>query len=307
MENKYEKHLELLKTDRNEFNLLVYNDIDVRLDNMKIINDIISLCASENALADELYIKEYPSSKDFIDVLKLHVDKILTYMVNKSVIEIVRTSLDGIEFIISSDALTDYHIRRHLLPVMKIKDLALFKLPEDIEKRLIALFNTQISIVRHSSEYQVLFGTFNSLSLESYLKLQKIDFETELVNGAIDNDYEIKRISYNKNPKNLIKLTESYKNATTDINQIDVFRLNNNGFDSIKNIKYDGNEYKIYLKEDKQFVIMKSNKDKDLYYLIGESVNYKIKLKHKQPVDDKVMDVIIESAFCNIVDKKNGR
>lgn len=306
MENKYEKYKEILKTDRDIFNEKVYNEIDIQLDNMRIVNDIVALCRTENELADNIFIKEYPMCKDYIDILKLHVNKIIMYMISNSIEDIVRTSVDGIEFIISIDALSDHHIRRHLLPIMKIKNIAMFKLPKDIEERIISLFNTQISLVKHNAGYQILFGTFNSLSLESYLKLQKIDYETELVNSDIDSDYEVKKINYNMNPRNIISATESYKNATTNLSQIDIFRLTKNGFTDIKNIKYKGNEYKIYLKENKQFVIMKSNKNKDMYYLIGESTNYKINLKPKKPMNDELMDVVIESMFINIV-KKNGR
>lgn len=308
-ENEYVKYENILKGDREEFNRIVYNDIDLATDNIKIMHEIKTICAVKNHKADRIYDDCYfGGSKSFLEILQLAVNKLIKFYMTGLVEDIVKTSLDDIEFIIASGILTDYHIRRHLLPVIKIKEISPFKnkVDEGIDRRLVALFNTQISLVKQRVDDFMLFKTFNVESLEAYLKIQKMTYEETLVNSEIDNDYEQKIISYDKNPMELIRMSKNYLlNATTDINQIDLFRLNKNGFEDIKNIKYKDKEYKLYLKENSQYMIMKSTKKKDVYYLIGENTNHTIKLKNRQPLDGETMDVIIESAFSNIM--KNGR
>lgn len=309
-ENEYVKYEEILKGDREEFNRIVYNDIDLATDSISVMHEIKTICAVKNHKADRIYEDCYfGGGKSFLEILQLAVNKILKFYMTGSVEDIVKTSLDDIEFIIASNILTDHHIRRHLLPVMKIKDISPFKnsVDESINRRLVALFNTQISLVKQRVDDFMLFKTFNVESLEAYLKIQKMTYEETLVNSEIDNDYERKVISYNKNPRELIRMCQKYSpNATTEIKQIDLFRLNKNGFEDIKNIKYKDKEYKLYLKENSQYMIMKSTKKKDVYYLIGENMNHTITLKNRQPLDSASMDVIIESAFSNIM-KKNGK
>lgn len=305
--NEYVKYMETLKDGRDEFNTLVYNDIDLATDDIKIMSEIKHVCAVKNHKADRLYLDSYPEANDFVEILQMSVRKILKYLMTGSVIDIVFSAMDDIEFIVSSNILSDDHIRRHLIPVIKIRDITPFKksIPNVINTRLTDLFNTQISLVRHKNDDYMLFKSFNNKSLEAYLKMQKMTYEETLVNSDIDNDYERKNIRYDKNPRELIKLSEAYtENATIDISQIDLFRLNKNGFEDIQNVKYKNKEYKLYLKENSQYMVMKSNSDKNTYYLIGENTNYKVKLDNKDILDNKSMDVILESAFCNVM--KNG-
>lgn len=307
-ENEYVKYINTLDEGRDEFNTLVYNDIDLATDNIKVMNEIKNICACKNHKADNIYLDYYPEANDFIDILQMAVRKIIKYLINGSVLDIVISSMDDIEFIIASNMLSDDHIRRHLIPVMKLREISPFKntIPNIVNVRLTDLFNTQISLVRYRADDYMLFKSFNTNSLESYLKIKKMTYEETLVNSDIDNDYERKSIRYDGgDPRELIKLSEIYnKNATTNISRIDLFRLNKNGFEDIKNIKYKDKEYKLYLKENSQFMIMKSNKDKNIYYLIGENTKHKVKLTNKGILDESSMETILESTFCNI--KKNG-
>ena len=81
------------------------------LDNINKVYEIINFCKEQNNKADEIYLEKFPSHRDLIHVFKMAVTNLNMFFLGSSP-DIFRTSLDDIEFIISTNMLTDSHVRR---------------------------------------------------------------------------------------------------------------------------------------------------------------------------------------------------
>lgn len=177
-ENEYSKFEGLLNEDVELFNFKIYNDISLSLDNITGIYDVVRLCREQNNKADDLYLKKFPSHSDLIAIFKQAVSKIEMCILHDFVEDIAKSSMDDIEFIISTNVLTDSHVRRLLIAPMKLFDMSIFQRNLSkyghIKQRLIALFNTQIELVKQKRDEFMMLRPFNDNALKGYLKIQKI-------------------------------------------------------------------------------------------------------------------------------------
>lgn len=311
--NEYSKFTNLLNTDVEAFNFSVYNDISLSLDNIKGFYDIVRVCREQNNKADDLYLKKYPTHKDIIAVFKMAVSKITLFLLHGSSIDIVKTAMDDIEFLISTNVLSDSHIRRLMLAPITIKDNSIFKsvFPKDLSERLTSLFNTQIELVKQRKDEFMMLRPFNDEALKAYLKIQKMGYEETLVNSYYNGDYSLTDRIFNVDI-NLVTLVREivksdYPNLEM-INMIDKFILEQNGLKPIMNKVYNGQDYYVHHKNGIQYVLFKNPKIKDIYFMItrfkdGKIKSYKITVNNTNTLMDKItMDTVLESTF--IVDGK---
>lgn len=312
LDNNYDRYVDILQNDIDRFNDIVYGDIDLKLDDTHGMNDVICTSNSLNDKADSLILGEYPEMKDYMDITKMATSKILSFFKSGTSTDILKTSLDDIEFIISTGMMPDEHVRRYLLPVMKIREMSLYRnmLDEQSNRRLTNIFNTQISLVKHRRDEFMRLKPFNDGSLEAYLKIQKQSYEQTLVDQEISSDYDV--INHNLNPD--IDLVQEVYNKYIIMNKkvtlprmTDIFRLQQNGFDSLTQVIINDEDKKpvtvnVYVKHASTYLILKSKKDKDTFFFIAKHgynfKNFKVKFNNEK-IDNVEMDALIESTFLN--------
>lgn len=308
-ENEYSKYSYLLDEDIEAFNFTIYNDISLALDNLTGLYDIIRLCREQNNKADDLYLKKFPSHKDLIAVFKMAVSKLCLFFQGSSP-EIFKSSLDDIEFIISTNILTDSHVRRLLIAPIRLLDSPIFKSffknNEELYKRLTAIFNTQISLVKQRRDEFILTKPFNDAALQSYLKIQKLGYEEMLIGMQYNGDYDVNKKHFFVDINNALLIDEyirvDYPHLKR-IGMIDKFKLESHGLKPILNKVYDGKDYYVHYKNNIQYMLYKNENKPDLYYMVSKSKgdkfkSYKITINHSNSFMDKlVLDSTLESTF----------
>lgn len=313
-ENEYTKYTHLLDEDVESFNFTIYSDIELSLDNLTGLYDIIRFCREQNNKADNIYLEKFPSHKDLIDVFKMAVSKINMFFSGSSP-EIFKSSLDDIEFIISTNILTDSHVRRLLLAPIRLIDLPVFKSffkeHNDLYKRLVAIFNTQISLVKQRRDEFILMKPFNDEALKAYLKIQKMGYEEMLIGMEYNGDYDISNRMFSIDINKALKVDEyvrvDYPHLKR-INMIDKFKLESHGLKPILNKVYKGKDYYVHYKKGAQYLIYKNNDKQDVYFMIakfpdGKYKSYKVTINDSNTFMDKLtLNSILESTF--VVDYK---
>lgn len=315
-ENEYSKFENLLNEDVEMFNYKIYNDISLSLDNITGIYDIVRLCREQNNKADDLYLKKFPSHKDLIAVFKQAASKIEMCILYDFVEDIAVNSMNDIEFIISTNMLSNSHVRRLLLALMRLFEMQIFQRTlskyDHIKQRIVALFNSQIALVKQRRDEFMMLRPFNDNALRAYLKIQKIGYEETLLDKEFNGDYDpsdnffITDMSIIKQIDVLVK--KEY--PVQPINMIDKFKLEQHGIKPIMNKVSDGKEYYVHSKKGIQYVLYKSKRTDSIYYMItklnGDLKSYKITITDKKPVLDEVTaNTILESTFITNYKKMN--
>ena len=315
-ENEYSKFENLLNEDVEMFNYKIYNDISLSLDNITGIYDIVRLCREQNNKADDLYLKKFPSHKDLIAVFKQAVSKIEMCILYDFVEDIAVNSMNDIEFIISTNMLSNSHVRRLLLAPMRLFEMQIFQRTlsnyAHIKQRLVALFNSQITLVKQRRDEFMMLRPFNDNALRAYLKIQKIGYEETLLDKEFNGDYDPSD-NFFATDMNIIKQIDTLvkkEYPVQPINMIDKFKLEQHGIKPIMNKVSDGKEYYIHSKKGIQYVLYKSKRTDSIYYMItklnGDLKSYKITITDKKPVMDEVTaNTILESTFITNYKKMN--
>lgn len=315
-ENEYSKFENLLNEDVEMFNYKIYDDISLSLDNITGIYDIVRLCREQNNKADDLYLKKFPSHKDLIAVFKQAVSKIEMCILYDFVEDIAVNSMNDIEFIISTNMLSNSHVRRLLLAPMRLFEMQIFQRTlsnyDHIKQRLVALFNTQITLVKQRRDEFMMLRPFNDNALRAYLKIQKIGYEETLLDKEFNGDYDPSD-NFFATDMNIIKQIDTLvkkEYPVQPINMIDKFKLEQHGIKPIMNKVSDGKEYYIHSKKGIQYVLYKSKRSDCIYYMItklnGDLKSYKITITDKKPVMDEVTaNTILESTFITNYKKMN--
>lgn len=300
----------LLNEDVEKFNLGVYSEIKSKLKETTSIYKIIDICKEENKTANELYLKKYNTHKDLLNIVERAVSILESCFINEYKQALVENMLDDIEFVIGQNVLTESHVKRLLLSPITLQQMPIFSTKtEDIKSRLNNLYNMEN--MRYSCCYESFKAEmpFNYQQVKSYLKYHKIGFEEELVGNEINGDY--KRNNYNISicKESVIAIDEPvvdmYKNIEP-INIIDMFKLQEHGFDPIIPKHYDGKDYFVHLKNDRHYNLYKSKLCENTYYMFtllpNSSVkSFKITINEKPSIDKITSAAMIESTF--ITDK----
>ena len=315
IDNEYRKYAYLLEEDVESFNFTIYNDMTLTLDNINKVYEIINFCKEQNNKADEIYLEKFPSHRDLIHVFKMAVTNLNMFFLGSSP-DIFRTSLDDIEFIISTNMLTDSHVRRLLLPAISLSDMRIyksfFKNNQELYKRLVALFNTQINLVKQRRDEFILTRPFNDESLKAYLKIQKMGYEEMLVSMDYNGDYDISNKIFNIDVNEMLEVDIYVKNNQPHlkkINMIDKFKLEHSGLKPIMNKTYNGNDYYLHYKKNVQYLLYKDNNG--TCFMIGKLPNgefksYRISLNESNSFMDKITsNTILESTFITDYRKMN--
>ena len=310
---KFEYYLD--SGDIEQFNFLIYNDIDRTTDNLTGIYDIVRLCREQNNKADDVYLKKYPTHNDLIAVFKKAVTSIEMCFLYEFIESVATSAMDDIEFIISTNILSDSHIRRLLLSPMILVQMPIFsKRFENIRPRLTKLFNTQINIVKQRKDEFILNRPFNDTALKSYLKIQKIGYEEKLLSMDNNGDYDIKGTIPKVNIMEAVAIDEPvldmYKNIRP-INMIDKFILEEHGFYPIIPKSYNGRDYYMHIKHDIQYNLYRHTVKENTYFMFTifpntEVKSYRITVTDNKPVIDKITSgAMLESAFITDFKKMN--
>lgn len=302
-ENKFEELRPMLNEDDVEsYNMRVYDTISLKLDSVTNYNEIITTCSLLNNEADALYTEYFREHDDYISLVKLSVNKILTFAKYSISDDIVKSCMDDIEFIIATGILSDNHVQRLMLPIIRLIDMKLFNMNDENKKRIIRLFNSQISLVK--IRHDMFFKTGTTKYLITYLKIKKHEYEEVLVSLPIDSDYDVSNFTgkISKDTYNIIENNQTLiKEGLSIPDSIDLFRLNKNGFDTIVNFNYDGKSLPIYVKEDSQYVIFKSDKN-TFTFVNNDGVDYhkhKVEFNGRKHLDTNSINTILESTIIN--------
>ena len=315
-ENEYSKFQYYLdKDDMEQFNFSVYNDIDLAADKLTGVFDVVRFCREQNNKADDLYLTKYPTHNDLIAVFKKAVTLIEMCFLYEFVDDVAESAMNDIEFIISTNILTDSHIRRLLLSPMKLVQMPIFsKRLGDIRPRLTNLFNTQINIVKQRRDEFLIHMPYDNAALKSYLKIQKIGYEEKLLSMNHNGDYDIKGTIPTVNIMEAVAVDEPvldlYKNIKP-INMIDKFILEEHGLYPIIPKSYNGQDYYMHIKHDVQYNLYRSIVKENTYFMFtrlpnSEVKSYRITITDDRPkIDNLTSAAMLESAFITDFKKMN--
>lgn len=318
-ENEYSKFECLLNEDVELFNFKIYNDISLSLDNITGIYDVVRLCREQNNKADDLYLKKFPSHSDLIAIFKQAVSKIEMCILHDFVEDIAKSSMDDIEFIISTNVLTDSHVRRLLIAPMRLFDMSIFQRNLSkyghIKQRLIDLFNTQIELVKQKRDEFMMLRPFNDNALKGYLKIQKIGYEELLVGMKYNGDYDttdkffVVDLAKTMLVNDYVKIKYPHLQF---INMIDKFKLEQHGLTPIMNRVHEDKDYYVHYKKGVQYNLYKSKNKENVYYMITNINNteelktYKITITEDRPIMSiDVSNTVLESTFITNYKKMN--
>ena len=317
-ENDYTKFEHLLDEDVEAFNFRIYNDISLSLDNITGIYDTVRLCREQNNKADDLYLKKFPSHKDLLAIFKQAVSKIEMCILYDFVEDIAKSSMDDIEFIISTNTLTDSHVRRLLLAPMRLFEMSIFQRNlnkyDYLKQKLVALFNSQIELVKQRRDEFMMLRPFNDNALKGYLKLQKIGYEELLIGMKYNGDYDTTDKFFVVDINKAISVDEKVKVQYSQIqliNMIDKFKLEQHGLTPIMNRVHKDKDYYVHYKKGIQYNLYKSKSKENVYYMVaildnGNLKSYKISITEGRPVMSlDVSNTILESTFITNYKKMN--
>lgn len=308
-DNEYSSYANYLNENEIEkFNSIVYNDMELSLNKFTGVYDVVGFCKEQNNKADELYLSKYPSHEDLINVFKKAVSSIELCFLYELAENRARQSMDDVEFVISTNILTESHVRRLLLSIIKLLNMPIFKSRfNDLKPRLNSLFNSRIQLAKQRVDDFTLARPFNDSALQAYLKIQKIGHEETLVQSYYNGDYSITDKVFNVDV-NLMVMIDEYVQANHHklklIDMIDKFKLEQNGLTPILNKMYKGKDYYMHCKNGIQYLLYKSIKFEDVYYMItkindeNRFKSYRITLNESNTFLDKMTSsAMLESTF----------
>ena len=305
--------------DAKTFNYKIYDEMETTLNNFTGVYDIIRFCKEQNARADEVYFMKYPSHRDLIEVFKKAVSSIELCFLYEISDSRVTQAMEDIEFVISTNILTQDHVKRLLMSVMKLLNMPIFKTRfNNLRPKLTSLFNMEINMVKQKVDEYTLARPFNDSALKAYLKIQKIGHEESLVQAYYNGDYSITDKLFNVDTDLVQRISTLVRVKYTNlepINMIDKFKLEQNGVTPILNKMYKGNDYYVHMKKGLQYLVYKSKIHDNQYYIITELYNkngmlkvYRIVINDYNTFLDKLTsDTMLESTFVTDYRKMNRR
>ena len=319
-DNEYSRYRHYLDDNETEnFNSIIFDDMNLALNDFTGVYDIIRFCKEQNYKADEIYLLKYPSHKDLIDVFKKAISSIELCFLYEIVENRAIQAMDDIEFLISTNILTESHIHRLMLSVIRLLNMPIFKTRfNNIRPRINELYNSQINLAKQRVDEFTLSRPFNDSALQAYLKIQKIGHEEALVQSYYNGDYSITDKLFNVDTDLMdviIKIVnDKYPNLEL-INMVDKFKLEQEGVTPIMNKMYKGVDYYVHFKKGLQYLIYKSKVHDNRYYLITMLYNKNYMLKAYRIVinpcntflDKLTSDTMLESTFVTDYRKMNRR
>lgn len=284
------------------------NDMKTKIENLKSINDIITICRESNKQANEEYLKEHPTHRDLLNIFENAITVLESCMINSYLPQLAESILTDIEFIIGQNVLTEAHIQRMLLSPMKIQGLPIYtKKLEDMRPLLTNLYNCEN--IKYGYEYneEKANSPFNYQQVNSYLKYNKIGFEEELINNPYNGDYNPKNMTIASDKQNITAIHEAVTNAydnISDLTIIDVFKLQEHGFNEISIKNYDNKDYYIHFKKDNYYNLYKSKNLENTYYMFTRLPNthiksYKLTLKEYPIIEEITTIAMLETMNFN--------
>ena len=319
-DNEYTIYRHYLDTnDTNIFNYKILEDMKSALKNFTGIYDIVRFCKEQNNRADEVYYMKYPSHKDLIDVFKKAVSSIELCFLYEISENRALQAMEDIEFVISTNILTQEHVKRLLLSIISLLDMPIFKARfNNLRPKLNRLFNLDIDMVKQRVDDFTLARPYDDSALKAYLKIQKIGHEESLVQSYFNGDYSITDKIFNVDTDLMQRISVAvrikYPNLEP-ITMIDKFKLEQNGVTPIMNKMYRGNDYYVHMKKGLQYLVYKSKIHSNQYYIITELYNkngmlkaYRIVINDYNTFLDKLTsDTMLESTFVTDYRKMNRR
>lgn len=271
-----------------EFNQEILETMKKQVKNIKSVYEVCEYCKKGNSIANEEYLKEYPSHKELLSLMERAVTILEFNIINKYDEVITENILNDIEFIISQNILTEAHVKRLLLSPYTLQNLPIFKKKtEDIYERLTELYNCKSDKFYYEYDEFKASLPFNYHQLESYMRYNKVGYEEELINFEFNGDYVFESSTFTVNEKTFEKIHENY-NSLNGIDMIDKFKLEQHG---IKPIIEHNNQY-VHFINGRQYNLYKKDSN---YYMITElSKGFK---SYKLTIHDEPITLTLESLY----------
>ena len=264
-----------------EFNDNVLIQLKEKVDNLTSMKQIISICKEANKSANETYLKDYITHKDLLGIFENAVSVLESCIINTYIPQIVESVLTDIEFIIGQNVLTESHVQRMLLSPMTLQGLPIYtKKLEDMKPKLLELYNCESNKYGYDYNEEKANLPFNYQQVNSYLKYNKVGFEEELINNEHNGDYIPKNMVITMDKQNISAIHEAVVSAydnITDLTIIDLFKLQEHGFDPINVKHYDGKDYYIHFKNNNYYNLYKSKNLENTYYMFTRLPNTHMK------------------------------
>jgi hypothetical protein len=268
-----------------EFNKEILDTMSNQVKQIKSVYEVCNYCKEGNRIANEEYLKSYPTHKDLLSIIESSVEVIEINIINEFNSYIVENALSTIEFIIGQNVLSESHIQRLLLGPKTILEFTIFKKKtETISNRFNEIYNCESNRFYYNYDEFKASLPFNYQQLESYMRYNKVGYEEELVGGEINGDYVYEHMNIDVDENIVNKINNAYPNLE-NINVIDRFKLEQHG---LKPICEFNNQF-IHYKNGKQYNLYKY---KNNYYMINESMK-----SYKISITEKPVDIPIESLF----------
>lgn len=255
-----------------EFNIETLESMIDKVNEIKSVYEVCEFCKNTNRIANETYLKEYPTHKDLLNIIEQAVTILENNIIDEYNDYIVENILNDIEFIIGQNVLTEAHIQRLLLGPITLQNLPIFKKKAaSFRDRLNSLYNCESARYGYEyDEYKAMLP-FNYHQLESYMRYNKVGYEEELVNNEYNGDYICEHTEFHLNPNLTDKINDKYPQLE-QINVIDKFILEEHGLKPIE----EAYDQFVHYKKGKQYNLYKQN---GVYYMISESKSYKVTIK----------------------------
>lgn len=320
-ENEFNKYVNILKENIVEYNKLVYNDINSKINEKMTISQIVTTNKKYNDLADALIDYYYPEIKDYLYSFKRASSDLFLYFTNGIPESILINTLDDLRYIIYSRTLSSFHIDRRFLGLKYVIDKSLYTCDLDVETLdkvnyfANGEYNDRIEIINNSlydSNY-LKHHMINNKPLEDYLKLQKRNYELSLVNSDISSDYKPIKYHYFED-FNLENEYNKYSDLVNIPDDVILFELYNMGFPVREKLIV----HKPYINEDiaiptyrqpdlnYRYMILSSRKDPRIVYFINPDFKYMVNLNTTNignvsgKNEKKLINTMLESTMTNI-------
>ena len=314
MDNVYESYNKYLEEDIELYNQHVNEHLEYLLEGQLTVYETIDVCKKCNIDADRVYLNKYPTHRSVVNICKQAVSLIESSIINDYNEYVVENMLHDIEYVISTGVLTESHVKRLLRSPMELLYMPIYKTRfKDLRPKLEALYNSEISIVKHHLDEFALSQPLNEAGMIGYLKIQKLGYEESLVMSDLNGDYELPEgFEIDINAMFMVDEYVSSDYSTLEmLSPIDKFKLEKNGLVPIRNVEYEGKEYFVHKKKDHQYLLYKLNES--TYYMVTRLLKedfktYKITIKeNKQSIDRITYNQILESTFITDENKNIKR
>lgn len=267
-----------------DFNKEILETMKNQVSKIKSVYEVCDYCKEGNRIANEEYLKKYPTHKDLLSIFEQAISILELNMINEYNEHIVENIIYDIEFLIGQNVLTEAHIQRLLLGPITLQKFPIFKKKfENINERLNKLYVCESDRFYYKYDEFKASRPFNYQQLESYMRYNKVGYEEELINSDYNGDYLYENNMFDIDESLNDKIINKYPSLES-INVVDRFKLVQHG---LKPIVEFNNQF-IHYKNGIQYNLFKT---KNEYYMINECKSYKI------TIEDNFNDVLIESLY----------